>query len=81
MSGPQPPHRRPPAALLSLPWLLGTLASAGELGAGQSLAGWLPGELSGLFASAGVIALTYLATRAGLRLATGIIARTVWSVA
>ena len=59
--------RNTPAALLSLPWLLGTLASAGELGAGQSLAGWLPGELSGLFASAGVIALTYLATRAGLR--------------
>jgi len=60
--------RNTPAALLSLPWLLWTLVNAGELRErGNTLAGWLPGEISGLLASAGIIGLTYLGTRAGLR--------------
>ncbi len=59
--------RNTPAALLSLPWLLGTLAMAGQLRAGVNLPEWLAGELSGLLASAGIMGVTYLATRVGLR--------------
>jgi len=53
-----------PAVLLSLPWLLEAVFNAG-LHAG--LEGWLSAELPGMLATAGVVALTYLASRSGMR--------------
>ncbi len=59
--------RNSPPVLLSLPWVIGTLSSVQDLRAGQGIADWIANALAGLFATAGIVGLTYLATRAGLR--------------
>jgi hypothetical protein len=56
-----------PAALLAMPWLFWAVSMLGELRGDRDVAGWIGEQVEGLLSTAGIVGLTFVLARQGIR--------------